>query len=75
MTGLQIEDIKVGDMVLSKHESGEGERGYKRVTKTLVHEDREVLLITVGGMQHSGQRYCTAILVTPEYPIWVQGKG
>ena len=70
-----IEDIKVGDMVLSKHESGEGERAYKRVTKTFVHEDREVLFISVGGMQPSGQRYFTNVLVTPEHPIWVQGKG
>ncbi len=29
-----IEQLKVGDMVLSKHESGEGEQAYKRVTKT-----------------------------------------
>ncbi|MBL0231797.1 MAG: Hint domain-containing protein [Moraxellaceae bacterium] len=29
-----IEQLKVGDMVLSKHESGEGEQAYKRVVKT-----------------------------------------
>lgn len=29
-----IEQLKVGDMVLSKHESGEGEVAYKRVLKT-----------------------------------------
>ena len=29
-----IEQLKVGDLVLSKHESGEGELAYKRVLKT-----------------------------------------
>ena len=70
-----IEQIKVGDMVLSKHESGEGERAYKRVTKTFVHEDREVMLITVGGLQPDGRRHSKTFVVTPEHPIWVKGKG
>jgi hypothetical protein len=70
-----IEQIKVGDMVLSKHESGEGERAYKRVTKTFVHENREVLYIAVGGKQADGQDYYSRLFVTPEHPIWVRGKG
>ncbi len=39
---LPIEQIKVGDWVLSKHESGEGERAYKRVVRTWRYEGREV---------------------------------
>jgi hypothetical protein len=39
-----IEQIKVGDMVLSKPESGEGELAYKPVVNTFVHEDKEVWL-------------------------------
>jgi Pretoxin HINT domain len=70
-----IEQIKVGDMVLSKHESGEGERAYKRVTKTFMHENREVLYIGVGGKQADGQNYYSRLFVTPEHPIWVRGKG
>jgi hypothetical protein len=35
-----------------------------------VHEDREVILIACGG----NSRY-QDIIVTPEHPIWVQGKG
>ncbi len=62
-----IEQIKVGDLVLSKHESGQGERAYKRVSKTFVHEDRAFILLSIGEM-HS-------LAVTPEHPIWVQGKG
>lgn len=70
-----IEQIQVGDWVLSKHESGEGEREYKRVTKTFVHEDREVMMISVGGLQEDGRRRAHRFIVTPEHPIWVQGKG
>ena len=65
-----IEQIQVGDWVLSKHEGGEGEREYKRVTKTFVHEDREVIRIACGGNECYQN-----IIVTPEHPIWVQGKG
>lgn len=32
-----IEQIKVGDLVLSKHNSGTGKRAYKRVLKTFAH--------------------------------------
>jgi len=42
-------DDAVGDWVLSKHESGEGEREYKRVTQTFKHEDREVMMIVGAG--------------------------
>ena len=70
-----IEDIKVGDMVLSKHESGEGERAYKRVTKTFVHEDREVILLGAMFGDTDGERVNKYLVVTPEHPIWIKGKG
>lgn len=35
-----IEQLKVGDMVLSKHESGEGEQAYKRVMKMFKSEEK-----------------------------------
>jgi VCBS repeat-containing protein len=70
-----IEQIKVGDMVLSKHEGGEGERAYKRVTKTFVHEEREVILIHLGGKQPDGSKLNKTLVVTPEHPIWIKGKG
>jgi hypothetical protein len=37
-----IEQIQVGDWVLSKPESGEGEQAYKRVIKTVSFEEKEV---------------------------------
>ena len=70
-----IEQIKVGDSVLSKHESGDGERAYRRVSQAFVHHDREVLFLSFGGLQPDGERRWARIVVTPEHPIWVQGKG
>ena len=40
-----IEEIKVGDWVLSKPEDGTGERSYKRVTRTFVHESNNIWLM------------------------------
>ena len=70
-----IEQIQVGDWVLSKHESGEGEREYKRVTKTFVHEDREVNMISCGGAGSDGSPCEYRFFVTAEHPFWVKGKG
>jgi Pretoxin HINT domain len=62
-----IENIKIGDYVLSKPESGIGELAYKRVTKTFVHENREVFGLTYGYALNK-----TAILVTTsEHPFWI----
>jgi hypothetical protein len=66
-----IETVKVGDWVLSKHESGEGEREYKQVTQTFVHEDR---LVSIALIRKGADGY-EQLAVTPEHPFWVQGKG
>ncbi|MES2946523.1 MAG: polymorphic toxin-type HINT domain-containing protein [Pseudomonadota bacterium] len=71
-----IEKIQVGDMVLSKHESGEGERAYKRVTKTFVHEDEVLVSLGYGEWDDDkGTVWGERLLVTPNHPIWVEGKG
>ena len=41
-----IEQIKVGDWVLSKPESGQGEQAYKRVTKTFEHWSSDLYLLS-----------------------------
>ena len=41
-----IEQIKVGDWVLSKPESGQGEQAYKRVTKTFEHWSNDLYLLS-----------------------------
>jgi len=60
-----IEDIQVGDRVLSKDETT-GEVAYKEVTATFNHEMDEIYKIHVGGQ---------AIEATDNHPFWVDGKG
>ena len=75
-----IEEIKVGDWVLSKPENGEGEQAYKRVTQTFVHEDREVRLLTYSKVQGvSWMPDCKSwtghLIVTANHPFFVKGQG
>jgi len=60
-----IEEIKVGDYVLSKPENG-GELAYKQVTKTFVRENAEVWGVKYGieGVGH-------LIATTAEHPFWI----
>ncbi|GAB6141491.1 hypothetical protein JCM14076_22200 [Methylosoma difficile] len=67
-----IEQIQVGDWVLSKPDSGEGEPEYKRVTKTFVREDQEVWLVeyVIGNEMRTH-----ALVVTGNHPVWVDRQG
>ncbi len=60
-----IEDIEVGDKVLSKDEET-GEEAYKEVTATFNHETDEIYKIHVGDQ---------IIESTFNHPFWVDGKG
>jgi len=60
-----IEDIQVGDVVLSKNEVT-GEVDYKEVTATFNHETDEIYKIHVGNQ---------TIEATYNHPFWVYGKG
>ncbi len=40
-----IQDIKVGDLILTRPESGIGDIEYKPVVKTFVHEDKEMWIV------------------------------
>ncbi|KJD42567.1 polymorphic toxin-type HINT domain-containing protein [Paenibacillus terrae] len=60
-----IEDIEVGDKVLSKDETT-GEVAYKEVTTTFNHETNEIYIIYVGDQ---------TIEATYNHPFWVDGKG
>ena len=60
-----IEDIDVGDKVLSKDEET-GEVAYKEVTATFNHETDEIYQIHVGDQ---------VIESTYNHPFWVEGKG
>jgi hypothetical protein len=72
-----IEEIKVGDYVLSKPESGEGEFCYQPVTRTYEYENREVYYISLvipknlpEGEKPDWDYDCVA--VTGGHPIWVE---
>ncbi|WP_442601932.1 polymorphic toxin-type HINT domain-containing protein [Paenibacillus sp. KN14-4R] len=60
-----IEDIQVGDKVLSKDETT-GEEAYKEVTATFNHETDEIYQIHVGGQ---------TIESTFNHPFYVKDKG
>ncbi|WP_240416814.1 polymorphic toxin-type HINT domain-containing protein [Paenibacillus periandrae] len=60
-----IEEIQVGDLVLSKNEVT-GEVAYKEVTATFNHETDEIYKIHVGDQ---------TIEATFNHPFWVDGKG
>lgn len=60
-----IEDIEVGDMVLSKDDTT-GQKAYKEVTATFNHETDEIYKIYVGNQ---------VIESTYNHPFWVEGKG
>jgi hypothetical protein len=80
-----IEEIKVGDYVLSKPEDGKGDQAYKRVTKTLQFEEKEVWCVEMFRMNDIDQakregrmvkqELAFKLIVTPNHPFWVKGIG
>lgn len=79
-----IENIKIGDWVLSQPEET-GEQTYKRVVRTLQFADKEVWSIEIfpkveldqarleGRMIDEGT--VSRLVVTGNHPFWVKGKG
>jgi len=59
-----IDQLKVGDMVLSKHESGEGETACKRVVRTFKSETKQKIMSPLEG-----------VYSIDNHPFWVLGKG
>lgn len=70
-----IEQIKVGDWVLSKPEIGEGEQAYKRVLQTFAHEPRDILEIRYSPLSDINRSQARGILTTVDHPFWVAGQG
>ena len=66
-----IEDIKVGDYVLSRPEDGSGETRYKRVTQTFKSENKEVWYVDFASKSACCANY--RLIVTP--PFRVRGVG
>lgn len=68
-----IEQIEVGDLMLSKSEGGMGEPSYQPVTRTLRYESQEIYLVTWQVMDGKIPTKVRGNLVaTGAHPIWVQ---
>jgi hypothetical protein len=76
-----IEQIKVGDLVLSKHESGQGEPEYKPVTQTFEHDFQNVHYVSIGRdrdfegnkIQNKTNADYSEFLVTGNHPFYKKG--
>ena len=73
-----IQDIQVGDYVLSRPESGEEGVTYKRVVNTFRFENKPVSYVEYvtfesknDVVERSGADY---LIATPNHPFWVVGK-
>ena len=66
-----IEKIRVGDLVLSQPEAG-GEKAYKRVLNTVVHQDKHVILVSYVVQDEMEAHH---LVVTGNHPFWVKDKG
>lgn len=79
-----IEQIQVGDWVLSKPAFGEGEQAYKQVThatseekavwNAVVFNKTERDLVVARGLMY-GYEIMSRIVAEPNQTFWVQGKG
>ena len=68
-----IEQIKVGDMVLSKHEGGEGEQAYKRVISTFKSaEKKNIVHSNFLDNNNYGEM---SLFCTQNHPFWVDELG
>lgn len=64
---VRIEELKVGDMVLSQPERG-GAKAFKRVAKTFVYDDKTLRCITY---QIEGSDEYRSLYATGNHPFWV----
>ena len=71
---IPIEQIKVGDMVLSQPEAG-GELAYKRVKETFVFDDKEIWRVEIFADIERETITKFDLLVTTNHPLWVKGIG
>jgi hypothetical protein len=65
-----IEEIQVGDWVLSRPEDGSGKPEYKHVVKTFVFEEK-----TIGDISYSEPDGNHSVFVTGNHLFWVEGVG
>jgi hypothetical protein len=67
----RIEEIKVGDYVLSSPEDGSGKPEYKRVVNTFVHHNKTIRRVSILNKKNQGE----IVVATDNHPFWVEGVG
>ena len=73
-----IENIRIGDRVLSQPEEGGGELSYQSVLRTTVSDEEQPLWLVSYGVVDSSSPLggrVEAILATANHPFWVKGIG
>lgn len=68
---LDIRDVKVGDLVMSR--SPEGNIAYKRVTSVKAEPDQPICFLSKTELAHYPS--FVAMYLTPDQLIWISGQG
>jgi hypothetical protein len=67
-----IDQIKVGDYVLSSPEDGTGKPEYKRVKNVFVHQEKSIRKVYIFG---PNPQFQFTLGATGNHPFWVEGIG
>jgi hypothetical protein len=67
----RIEEIKIGDYVLSSPEDGSGKPEYKRVLNTFVYRNKSIREIACINQDNDKE----FVAATGNHPFWVEGTG
>lgn len=70
-----IEEVQVGDYVLSSPEDGSGQPEYKRVLKTFAHAPQPIFRISIGQEGWEWGDPLDLVVATGNHPFWVEGIG
>ena len=68
-----IEEIKVGDYVLSSPEDGSGQPEYKQVVNIFMSKDK--VIKQVAFTKRVNEDWTECIAATGDHPFWVEGVG
>ena len=68
-----IEQIKVGDYVLSQPETSAGELAYKRVTRTYEFDDKEIWYLCFTDINKQDHTLTGEVFATGDHPFWLAG--
>ena len=69
----RIEEIQVGDYVLSSPEDGSGAPEYRQVVNTFKHEKKRIFKVGFREPGHNSQM--VSVNATGNHPFWIEGLG